>query len=368
MNKQLQNIRDKLKRESQSEETSPGADNDAVAAERQEVLKGARSFAKPLMMSPQKALRVTALIVAAILVVTLLVFVVLIYRFQSDGDVVYRASQIIPFPAAQVDGSFISYNDYLFELRALKQYSQNPMAGGEIDFDSDEGQQQLEELQVLALDEARDKLMVEDMAVERGVSLDDEQVETAVTDFMAEEDSEEQFEQSLEDLYGWDMSDFERVLSSQLLQQEIVRQKAVDVRDEVVEGEQEFADAAREYSDDGSAEDGGDIGYVSEDSEFVPEFEAAALDLDEGEVSDVVETQFGFHVLKATDMDSEEGVRISHILISPSFLQEEIDEHLQDAQSRSFIGVEFLEDEDAVDPQLDPDADAEEPEDIVEED
>lgn len=65
-------------------------------------------------------------------------------------------------------------------------------------------------------------------------------------------------------------------------------------------GGQDFAALARENSQDGNASDGGDLG-VFERGQMVPPFEQAAFTLKEGEISEVVETQFGYHVIKVAE-------------------------------------------------------------------
>ncbi len=67
----------------------------------------------------------------------------------------------------------------------------------------------------------------------------------------------------------------------------------------------EFGDIAREYSDDtATSGDGGDLGFITE-GQMVEEFEKTAFLLKVGEVSGIIETQFGYHILKV--FDREEG-------------------------------------------------------------
>jgi peptidyl-prolyl cis-trans isomerase SurA len=84
------------------------------------------------------------------------------------------------------------------------------------------------------------------------------------------------------------------------------------IRQKAVEGE-DFALLARTYSDDPSGAEGGDLGWFSR-GEMVPEFEEAAFSLGVGQISDVVETQYGFHIIKCTGRKGDK-VRASHILI-----------------------------------------------------
>jgi parvulin-like peptidyl-prolyl isomerase len=80
--------------------------------------------------------------------------------------------------------------------------------------------------------------------------------------------------------------------------QEEAKQKISELKAEI-DGGAEFADVARQHSDCPSSAQGGDLGSFGRGM-MVPEFEDAAFDLDVGATSDVVETDFGYHLIQRT--------------------------------------------------------------------
>lgn len=80
---------------------------------------------------------------------------------------------------------------------------------------------------------------------------------------------------------------------------------AAEVKEQL-DGGADFAEMAQEYSTDGSASEGGDLGWFGLGA-MVPEFEQAAFDLEIDEISDPVPSQFGFHIIKVSDKREIEG-------------------------------------------------------------
>jgi len=93
---------------------------------------------------------------------------------------------------------------------------------------------------------------------------------------------------------------------------EETKEKLQTILKRIREGE-DFAELARKYSQDpGTAADGGDLGYFTREIMF-PEFSEAAFSLNAGEISGIVETQLGFHIIKVEDIKGDE-IRARHIL------------------------------------------------------
>jgi peptidyl-prolyl cis-trans isomerase SurA len=79
-----------------------------------------------------------------------------------------------------------------------------------------------------------------------------------------------------------------------------------------------FSELAKEFSEDqGSKTYGGDLGW-SKRGVMVPEFEAAAMSLDSGKMSDIVESKFGYHLIQTIELRGQE-FHAKHILLRPDY-------------------------------------------------
>jgi peptidyl-prolyl cis-trans isomerase C len=84
-------------------------------------------------------------------------------------------------------------------------------------------------------------------------------------------------------------------------EREQIRARLQALRQEIVSGKIDFAEAAKKYSQCTSAPGGGDIGYFPRKLAVEEAFARAAFALKVGEVSDVIETDYGLHLIKVTD-------------------------------------------------------------------
>ncbi len=84
---------------------------------------------------------------------------------------------------------------------------------------------------------------------------------------------------------------------------EEIRQKAEDVLKQTKKGAK-FEDLAKKYSEDpGTKDKGGDLGWLTQ-GQTVPEFEKTAFGLEKGKISDLVKTQYGFHIIEVLDKET----------------------------------------------------------------
>lgn len=96
-----------------------------------------------------------------------------------------------------------------------------------------------------------------------------------------------------------------------------VKEKLIDLRERIVNGEK-FATLARMYSQDpGSMTKGGELGMMSKNV-FWPEFSDAAMSLKVGQVSQIVETPDGFHIIQLLDRQGDM-FNARHILMKPTY-------------------------------------------------
>jgi peptidyl-prolyl cis-trans isomerase SurA len=126
------------------------------------------------------------------------------------------------------------------------------------------------------------------------------------------------------------------------------------VYDKIIEGK-DFAALAKEESDCPSATNGGDLGFFGPGT-MIKEFEETAFALKVGEISKVVQTHFGYHIIKMEEKD-EEDIRVRHILkmIEPTeeditetiTIMDEVQRKLAEGEDFQQLAKEYSDDDSA---------------------
>lgn len=102
------------------------------------------------------------------------------------------------------------------------------------------------------------------------------------------------------------------------------RQRIEELRKRIAEQGEDFAELAKKYSDDpGSGAQGGDLGFQKRGT-FVSEFEAMAYKLEAKQLSPIVETDFGFHIIQLLERRGNL-IHCRHILIKPEITDADMD-------------------------------------------
>jgi parvulin-like peptidyl-prolyl isomerase len=246
---------------------------------------------------------------------------------QSTNPTIVSFSKVLGLSIASVNGEKILYADYVEDMNTLEQFYASEASAPAVPRD------QISD-QVLARLVAN--TLIAQIAKDQDVSVSEEDITAATSELLAQFPDEATLESEIMARYGWTFDTYvERVIRPVILEQKLseayiakntdpsaARAQAEAILARATGGE-EFAALAAEFGTDGTRLQGGDLGYFAR-GVMVPEFEEAAFTTEVGAVrSELVETQFGFHILKVEDKRTTrtpdgtevEEVRARHILI-----------------------------------------------------
>ena len=123
------------------------------------------------------------------------------------------------------------------------------------------------------------------------------------------------------------------------------KRKQLNILLERIKGGEPFEEIAQKYSEDGTSEDGGDLGWFKP-GEMIPEFEDVAFSLETGQLSEIVHTPFGLHLIKVDDKknkitrsleDAREEIKL---ILTDSRAQKKLDE--ESLRLAGLAGESFL--------------------------
>ncbi|MEA3248865.1 MAG: peptidylprolyl isomerase [Patescibacteria group bacterium] len=275
-----------------------------------------------------------------------------IYKWGWENQVTDLAIRSLSLPIAEVNGSEIKYADFMDDVATLERFFDNQVAEG-MPAEAVPTEQEMRENAFAKLVFGE---VLKQEAAEYGVEVTDEDVEAEYAKLIEQSGGEEEVEAELELLYGWDAETFkEKVLMPFLMQKKLTeklmedeafgsasKEKVQGLVDRIKAGE-DFSELAKEFSEDpGSGAAGGDLGWFGR-GVMVSEFETVAFALQPGELSDIVETQFGYHIILVDEIEEAEGeitrVKARHILISAANVEEYLEGKEGEAEVNKLIEI-----------------------------
>ena len=277
-------------------ENVPKITNETIAEHREQVLKGARKYIYPLQHSKHRIIVVTVSVMVTAIIALLVYCSLALYKFHQYNTFIYRVTQVVPFPIAKAGDKYVSYENYLFELRHYVHYyesqQQRNFAGAD--------HQQLVTFRKQALQNVIDNAYVKQLASKNHVSVSSKEVNDRLSEVRAQNrlgGNNKVFEDVLRSYWGWSINDFKRSLKTQILTEKVsaaldssAQQKAAAVVAQAKAGA-DFAALAKQYSDDPTAKaNGGDYGFAisKTNPNIPPEVVNALFSLQNGQVSDEV--------------------------------------------------------------------------------
>ncbi|HUC95976.1 MAG TPA: peptidylprolyl isomerase [Candidatus Saccharimonadia bacterium] len=285
----------------------PRITNDTVSIHREDVLKSARKYIYPLSHSKSKIVIITSSIVIALVIIFFSYCTLALYKFHTTSQFLYKVTEVIPFPVARINGHFVSYNSYLFEIEHYIHYYHAEQG---VNFSSTSGKQQLSNYEQQALNKVVDDSYVADLAAQYHIKVTNSQVNNQINIVQQQNrlgSNQAQLADVLKTYYGWSINDFKRELKLQLLTQDVVSRldtstwaQARNVLGQLNKGTS-FATLASQYSDDTSTKSNGGqyVGTISKNDPNIPvQVITALFSLKAGQYSGIINTGYSLEIVK----------------------------------------------------------------------
>ncbi len=204
----------------------PKTEREKVEERREEVLAHGRKFKYPLQYAKHKLMINTIIVALVALVLMVVTGWAMLYKLQDTGDMIYRVTQVIPVPVAEVDGAKVRYSDYLMIYRSNLMTAEQQ--GGQLG-NSEDDEAVRQNYKKAALYSAVEYTYAVKLGEERGVVVSDAEVDKAFDEHRkvgGVERSEEGFLKILRDNFGMSKAEYRRMLYLTLMRAKVAQ--AVD--------------------------------------------------------------------------------------------------------------------------------------------
>lgn len=288
----------------------------------------------------------TGLVIILILILPVLIFSIGLYVFHWNDPITNKIVKIVPYPAAVVDYSVVTYEHFCQDLDQLAYYYQKQaeVSRGSLTAPS------RSEIESMVLSRLIDEKIIAQEAARREISVLANEADQEYQKIITQAQSANQLESTLSNYYNYSPQEFkEKALSPFLLRRKLdlalkqdssvkaqAQQKADELHNQLENNIDEFALLAEEFSDLPSHLKGGDTGYINISSlDQVLRSEVEKLKI--GEITSVIETAEGYYIVlleeKITTTAGQDKIKGRQILIAPKG----VEEWLTDKKGQLFI-------------------------------
>lgn len=204
----------------------PKTEREKVEERREEVLAHGRKFKYPLQYAKHRLMINTVIVALVALILMVVAGWAMLFKFQDTGDMIYRVTQVLPIPVAEVKGTKVRYSDYLMIYRSnliTAEQQGGQLGTGE---DADNVRQLYKQA---ALYSAVEYTYALKLGHELNLTVSDEEVDKAFDEHRkvgGVERSEEGFLKILRDNFGMNKSEYRRMLYLTLMRSKVAQ--AVD--------------------------------------------------------------------------------------------------------------------------------------------
>lgn len=275
-----------------------------------------------------------------------------VYVQASTGSSAKAISTVLRLPLAKVDGKVIFYSEYIDDLEAITSL---------YNFEKELGSGQVtgltsEQMSDQVIWRFINNIFINKLAKTFDIKIEQSDIDELKEQLISQFSDKQAAEQELLDRYGWTLDAYEhKVIKPFILQKKLIEEfNGQDIRENVriqaekvledVKNGASFEEKAKKYSQDSTANNGGDLGWFGK-GEMVTQFEAASFAMEKGELLDnIVETVYGYHIIRLEDRKTEkvdgndvEKVKASHIFFRFPSLDESIQESMNLASVNWYV-------------------------------